>query len=85
MNNLVRDARKVREIILMVGDLSDIYVTGFGRMMKDENFSARELDAIASGYTKLLEESNGVLQESEAGNRCQHPLHDGQGPHGRGG
>ena len=32
-------------------------------MMKDENFSARELDAIASGYTKLLEESNGVLQD----------------------
>ena len=41
VNNLVRDARKVREIILMVGDVSDIYVTGFGRMMKDENFSAR--------------------------------------------
>ena len=59
----MRDARKVREIILMVGDVSDIYVTGFGRMMKDENFSARELDAIASGYTKLLEESNGVLQD----------------------
>ena len=56
VNNLVRDARKVREIILMVGDVSDIYVTGFGRMMKDENFSTRELDAIASGYTKLLEE-----------------------------
>lgn len=32
-------------------------------MMKDENFSVRELDAIASGYTKLLEESNGVLQD----------------------
>ena len=63
VNNLVRDARKVREIILMVGDVSDIYVTGFGRMMKDENFSARELDAIAFGYTKLLEESNGVLQD----------------------
>lgn len=63
VNNLVRDARKVREIILMVGDVSDIYVIGFGRMMKDENFSARELDAIASGYTKLLEESNGVLQD----------------------
>ena len=45
------------------GHVSDIYVTGFGRMMKDENFSVRELDAIASGYTKLLEESNGVLQD----------------------
>lgn len=54
---------KVREIILMVGDVSDIYVTNFGKMMNDENFSSRELDAIAFGYTKLLEESNGVLQD----------------------
>lgn len=63
VNNLVKDARKVREIILMVGDVSDIYVTNFGKMMNDENFSAKELDAIAYGYTKLLEESNGVLQD----------------------
>ena len=63
MNNLVKDARKVREIILMVGDVSDIYVTNFQKMMGDENFSPQELDAIAYGYTKLLEESNGVLQD----------------------
>lgn len=63
VNNLVKDARKVREVILMVGDMSDIYVTNFGKMMNDENFSAKELDAIAYGYTKLLEESNGVLQD----------------------
>ncbi len=63
VNNLVRDARKVREIILMVGDVSDIYVNSFGRMMNDENFSPKELEAIAFGYTKLLEESNNVLQD----------------------
>lgn len=63
VNNLVKDARKVREIILLVGDVSDIYITNFGRMMNDENFSAEELDVIAFGYTKLLEESNGVLQD----------------------
>lgn len=63
VNNLVKDARKVREIILMVGDVSDIYVTNFQKMMRDENFSPQELDAIAYGYTKLLEESNGVLQD----------------------
>ncbi|WP_183209335.1 DUF4141 domain-containing protein [Bacteroides reticulotermitis] len=63
VNNLVKDARKVREIILMVGDVSDIYVTNFRKMTGDENFSAKELDAIAFGYTKLLEESNGVLQD----------------------
>ena len=44
-------------------DVSDIYVTNFGKMMNDGNFSPRELDAIAFGYTRLLEESNGVLQD----------------------
>ena len=63
VNNLVKDARKVSEIILMVGDVSEIYVTNFQKMLGDENFSSEELDAIAFGYTKLLEESNGVLQD----------------------
>lgn len=63
VNNLVKDARKVREIILMVGDVSDIYFTNFSKMMNDDNFSSKELDVIAFGYTKLLEESNGVLQD----------------------
>ena len=63
VNNLVKDARKVSEIILMVGDVSEIYVTNFQKMLGDENFSPEELDAIAFGYTKLLEESNDVLTE----------------------
>ena len=63
VNNLIQDARKVRDIILMVGDVSDIYVTNFKKMMNDDNFSSRELDAIAFGYTRLLEESNGVVQD----------------------
>ena len=29
VNDLIQDARKVRDIILMVGDVSDIYVTNF--------------------------------------------------------
>ena len=63
VNNLVRDARKVQQTILMVGDITDIYVTNFQRMMRDDNFSVEELGAIAFGYTKLLEESNDVLTE----------------------
>lgn len=63
VNNLVKDARKVSEIILMVGDVSEIYVTNFRKMLGDKNFSPQELDAIAFGYTRLLEESNGVLQD----------------------
>ena len=33
VNNLVKDARKVQQTILMVGDITDTYVTSFQRMM----------------------------------------------------
>lgn len=63
VNNLVKDARKVQQTILMVGDITDIYVNNFQLMMQDENFTIEELTAIAYGYTKLLEESNDVLKD----------------------
>lgn len=63
VNNLVKDARKVQQTILMIGEISDIYVNSFQKMMRDPNYSVEELGAIAFGYTKLLEESNGVLVE----------------------
>ena len=63
VNNLVKDARKVQQTILMIGEISDVYVNSFQNMMRDPNYSVEELGAIAFGYTKLLEESNGVLVE----------------------
>jgi len=63
VHDLVKDARKVRQTILLVGDISDIYVNSFQKMMADENFSVEELSAIALGYTKLLEQSSAVLTE----------------------
>ena len=63
VHDLVKDARKVQKTILLVGDISDIYVTSFQKMMADENFSVEELSAIALGYAKLLEESSEVLTE----------------------
>ena len=63
VNNLVKDAVKVRNTILMIGEISDIYVTNFQLMLRDENYTTEELSAIAFGYTKLLEESNDVLKE----------------------
>jgi len=63
VNNLVKDARKVQQTILMVGDITDIYMDSFQRMMTDDNFTVEELSAIGFGYTKLLEESNDVLKE----------------------
>ena len=44
VNNLVRDARKVQQCVLMVGEMSDIYVNNFRKMLADSNFSAEELD-----------------------------------------
>lgn len=63
VNNLVKDAKKVQKTILMVGDISDIYVHNFQKMMSDPNYTVEELNAIALGYAKLLEQSNDVLNE----------------------
>ncbi len=63
VNNLVKDARKVQETVLMVGDISEMYVTNFKKMSQDKNFSAQELNAIAFGYSKLLAESSNLLKD----------------------
>lgn len=63
VNNLIKDARKVQQTVLMIGDISDIYVTNFGKMLTDKNFSPQELSSIAFGYTKLLNESSGLLKD----------------------
>lgn len=63
VKNLVRDARKVQQTILMMGDITDIYVSSFQKMLSDPNFTADELSAIAFGYTVLLEESSYVITD----------------------
>ena len=63
VNNLVKDAQKVQQTILFIGEISDIYVNSYQLMLQDENFSLEELGAIAFGYTKLLEESSNLLKE----------------------
>ena len=63
VNNLVRDAQRVKETILMVGEISDIYVENYKKMLSDPNFRPEELVAITNGYTKLLGESNNLLKE----------------------
>ena len=63
VNNLVRDAQRVKETIFMVGEISDIYVKNYKKMLSDPNFRPEELVAIANGYTNLLGESNNLLKE----------------------
>lgn len=63
VNNLVKDARKVQQTVLLVGDVSEIYVTNFSKILNDPNFNAQELTAIANGYSALLTESTELLKE----------------------
>lgn len=63
VNNLVKDARKVQQTVLLIGNVSEMYVKNFGKMMNDPNFSPQELAAIANGYSALLNESTELLKE----------------------
>ena len=63
VNDLVKDAYKVQQTLIMIGEISDIYVSSFELMLQDEYYTAEELGAIAFGYTKLLEEGAATLKE----------------------
>jgi hypothetical protein len=63
VNNLIKDARKVQQTVLLVGDVSEMYVNNFGKMLNDPNFNPKELTAIANGYSALLNESTALLSE----------------------
>lgn len=63
VHNLIKDARKVKETVELVSEISQIYSTNFNRMLSDRNFSVSELEAISSGYAKLLNESGNLLAD----------------------
>lgn len=63
VNNLIKDARKVQKTISMVSEITDIYMTGFNKMVNDPNFTTDELAAISSGYAKLLEEGGALVTD----------------------
>ncbi|MDR2027130.1 MAG: DUF4141 domain-containing protein [Prevotellaceae bacterium] len=63
IHNLVKDAKKVRDAILLVGEIGDIYVNSFRSMLSDPHFRYEELIAIANGYTVLLQESADMILE----------------------
>jgi len=82
VKDLVRDARKVQQTILMVGDITDIYVNSFERMLSDPYFTPEELSAIALGYTKLLEESAHLLNDLKTVVNENGPVDERQGADG---
>lgn len=63
VHNLIKDARKVKETVELVSEISQIYSTNFNRMLSDRNFSVSELEAISNGYAKLLNESGNLLAD----------------------
>jgi len=63
VNNLLKDARKVKRTIEMVSEITDIYVNGFNKMVGDPNFTPNELVAISAGYARLLEEGGSLVTE----------------------
>lgn len=63
VSNLVKDAVKVQKTVKMIGNISDSFVTNYQKMLADNNYTARELEVIAKGYTKLLQEATDLLLE----------------------
>ena len=58
VNDLISGSEKVKESVLMLGNISEIYVNNFGKMLADKNFSQRELNAIAAGYNTIMKKSS---------------------------
>ena len=54
VNNLVKDARKVQQTVLLVGDVSEMYVQNFGKMMNDKE----RMDIIDRVYKEVKEYHN---------------------------
>lgn len=63
VHSLIKDARKVQKTIEMVSEITDIYVTGFNKMLADPNFTPNELAAISTGYARLLDEGGALVTE----------------------
>ena len=63
IKDLVKDAKKVRDAILIVGEIGDIYVSSYQKMLSDPNLHFAELVAISAGYTVLLSEGANMLLE----------------------
>ena len=59
VKNLVWDARKVQQTILMVGDITEIYVTSYERMLSDPYFTPEELES-----ANLLTDLKTVVNEN---------------------
>jgi len=63
VHDLVQDAKKVRDAFLLVGEIGDIYINSYEKMLADPHFRYEELVTISNGYTIMLQESADMLME----------------------
>lgn len=63
VHSIIKDARKVKETVAMVSEISQIYSTNFNKMLSDKNFTVAELEAISNGYTILLKQSGNLISD----------------------
>ena len=63
VTDLVKDARKVQKTILLIGEISDIFINNYQKVLSDKNFTSKELGAISWGYSKILQEATDLLVE----------------------
>jgi hypothetical protein len=63
VHNLVQDARKVQQSVLLLGEISDIYVNNYARMLSDKSYTSQELSAIAFGYNNIMQRGSEAILE----------------------
>ena len=63
VNDLISGSEKVKESVLMLGDISEIYVDNFGKMLADKNYTQKELNAISAGYNTIMKKSSRSIAE----------------------
>lgn len=63
VTDMVRDARRVQQSVLLLGEISDIYVRNYSRMLEDRNFSHKELSSLAYGYNAIMQKGCDAIAE----------------------
>ena len=53
VHNIIKDARKVKLTLEMVSEITEIYTSGFNRMVSDPNFTVDELEEGGALVTEL--------------------------------
>ena len=76
VHDLVKDAYKVQQTLLMIGEISDIYVSSFELMLQDEYYTAEELESHCLWIYQTTGRRGSYLQRDERCNQQYGAFHD---------